>query len=95
MLTESCIINYCQDGLNVYFATETHDYPLEKIYGHYALQSFYINGRPYFKKSVLGGYGGDGGYGVWWNGLDLWHIGYDLDKGQSYGFAEFAIGMEG
>ena len=71
-------MNYCQDGLKVYFATDTQEYTYEQIYGHYELQPDDVNGRPYFKM---------GSYGLWWDGVSLWWIGYDSDKGQSYGFA--------
>ena len=81
MLTESCAMNYCQDGLQVYFATETYD----SIYGHptdghYELQPKDVNGRTYFKM---------GSYGFWYDGLGLWWIGDDIDKGQSYGYAYY------
>ena len=40
-------MNYCQDGLNVYFASKKPEYT--SIYGHYELQANNVNGRPYFK----------------------------------------------
>ena len=73
-------MNYCQDGLQVYFATETQQYTYVPIYGHYKLQPNDVNGRPYFKM---------GTYGLWWNGNGNWWIGFDSMKGQSYGFAYF------
>lgn len=42
-------MNYCQDGLQVNFATETQQYIYVPIYGHYELQPNDVNGRPYFK----------------------------------------------
>ena len=74
-------MNYCQDGLQVYFATETYD----SIYGHptdghYELQPKDVNGRTYFKM---------GSYGFWYDGLGLWWIGDDIDKGRSYGYAYY------
>ena len=77
-MTESCALNYCQDGLQVYFATETQQYTYAPIYGHYELQPNDVNGRPYFKM---------GSFGFWYNGLGLWWIGDNLKKGQSIGFA--------
>ena len=82
MLTESCAMNYCQDGLQVYFATETYD----SIYGrptdgHYELQPKDVNGRTYFKM---------GSYGFWWNNKNyLWMIGEDSMKGESAGYAYY------
>ena len=70
-------MNYCQDGLKVYFATETQQYTANQIYGHYELQPNDVNGRPYFKM---------GSFGFWYNGLGLWWIGDDFKKGQSIGF---------
>ena len=74
-------MNYCQDGLQVYFATETQQYTFRPIYGHYELQPNDVNGRSYFKM---------GSYGLWWDGLGYWLIGYDPDSnivGQSIGVA--------
>ena len=76
LLTESCAMNYCQDGLQVYFATETQTY--YSIYGHYELQPNDVNGRPYFKM---------GPFGFWYDGLGNWWIGLDSEKGQSFGVA--------
>ena len=73
-------MNYCQDGLQVYFATETQQYTDSPTYGHYELQPNDVNGRPYFKM---------GSYGFWWDGISFWLIGYDSDKGQSYGYAYY------
>ena len=79
-MTESCALNYCQDGLQVYFATETQQYDYAPIYGHYELQPNDVNGRPYFKMGYLG---------LWWDGIQFWWIGYDSHKGQSIGFAYY------
>ena len=65
-------MNYCQDGLQVYFATETQQYTNAAIYGHYELQPGDVNGRPYFKM---------GTYGLWWDGIEDWWIGKDSRKG--------------
>ena len=79
-MTESCALNHCQDGLQVYFATETQQYTTAPIYGHYELQVNDVNGRPYFKM---------GSYGFWYTGLGQWWIGKDTNKGQSYGIAYY------
>ena len=80
-MTESCALNYCQDGLQVYFATETQQNTFAAtIYGHYKLQPNDVKGRPYFKM---------GPYGFWYDGLSDWLIGDDGFKGQSYGFAYY------
>ena len=73
-------MNYCQDGLQVYFATETQQYIHAQIYGHYELQPNDVNGRPYFKKSS---------FGLWWNGIHQWFIGPNSVKGQSLGVAYY------
>ena len=70
-------MNYCQDGLQVYFATETQQYNSSNIYGHYELQTNDVNGRPYFKM---------GSYGLWWDIKDFkWMIGPDSMKGEPIG----------
>ena len=73
-------MDYCQDGLQVYFATETQQYTYFPIYGQYDLQSSDINGRPYFKFGI---------FGLWWDGIGMWWIGYDSVKGQSIGCAYY------
>ena len=73
-------MNYCQDGLQVYFATETQQYTYVPIYGHYELQPNDVNGRSYFKM---------GSYGLWWDGIIMWWIGFDSKKGQSIGIAAY------
>ena len=71
-------MNYCQDGIEVYYGTWTQQYTYKPIYGHYELQPGDVKGRPYFKKGV---------YALWWDGVGHWIIGYDSDKGKSYGYA--------
>ena len=71
-------MNYCQDGLKVYFASKTPQYT--SIYGHYELQANDVNGRPYFKM---------GSYGFWWDNKDSWYIGLDSMKGKSVGHAKY------
>ena len=76
-LIESCAMNYCKDGLQVYFATETQQYTLAPIYGHYELQPYNVNGRPYFKMGSLG---------FWHEGQGNWRIGNHSSKGQPIGY---------
>ena len=73
-------MNYCQDGLQVYFATETQQYTYVPIYGHYELQPNDVNGRPYFRKDY---------FGFYWNGINQWWIGLDSNNGQSAGYAYY------
>ena len=89
LFADSCVTRYCQDGIQVYFPTEAPTYDEEHnsygveydpIYGHYELQPNDVNGRPYFKM---------GFYGFWYDGLGLWWIGSDTDKGQSNGGAYY------
>ena len=74
-------MKYCQDGIEVYYGTETQQYTYEPIYGHYKLQPFKVNERPYFKKRH---------HGLWWDGVGNWVIGTDSSKGQSIGYAFYA-----
>ena len=74
-------MKYCQDGIDVYYGTEEQQYTYAPIYGHYKLQPFKVNKRPYFKK---------GHYGLWWDGVGNWVIGTDSSKGQSIGYAFYA-----
>ena len=76
---DSCKMNYCQDGLEVFFGWETLEFtPVVSLYGYYEIQSSVVNGRSYFKKASLG---------MWWDGFSKWYIGYDSMKGQGIGFA--------
>ena len=84
-MTESCAKNYCQDGLQVSFATESQEYFTVPIYGHYELQPNNVNGRPYFKNPTVG-------YSMWWDGTGhSWYIGIDAEAGQSFGFGYYNI----
>ena len=74
-------MKYCQDGIDVYYGTETQQYTYVPIYGFYDLQPFDVNERPYFKM---------GTYGLWWDGIEKWMKGYDSRKGQSIGYAYYA-----
>ena len=74
-------MNYCQDGIQVYFRKIiTINAILKTIYGHYELQPEDVNGRPYFKMGI---------WGIWWDGIDQWWIGYNSGKGLSQGFAHY------
>ena len=73
-------MNYCQDGLQVYYATETQHYTHVAIYGHYELQPNDVNGRPYFKKDS---------FGFWYDGLGYWWISDNSVVGQSIGYAYY------
>ena len=77
-------MNYCQDGIQVYFATATQQYTYAPIYGHYELQPNDVNGRPYFKMGSI-----QGSLGFWYDGLGDWWIGFDIKRGQSIGFAHY------
>ena len=79
-MTESCTINYCQDGLQVYFASDKQQFTERPIYGHYELQTNDVNGRPYFKM---------GSYAIWFDGVGFWWISLDYALGQSIGFAYY------
>ena len=87
-------MNYCQDGLQVYFATETQQYTYAPIYGHYDLQPNDVNGRPYFKMEttfLISGEISSLSYGIWWDADNSWLIGFDHDKG---GYLSFAFYMK-
>ena len=83
LLTELCALNYCQDGLQVYFDTGLEEYLATYLGGYYEIQAIDINGRPYFEM-INGGF-----YGLWWDGIDSWWIGYEFRKGQAIGFAYY------
>ena len=74
-------MNYCQDGLQVYFATETQQYTEEPIYGYYELQPNEVNGKPYFKST-------SSSFGIWW-GINYWIISDIIYVGQELGYAFF------
>ena len=73
-------MNYCQDGIEAYYGTETQQYTYVPLYGHYELQPGDVNGRPYFKMGTKG---------LWWDGIHQWRIGKDSNKGQSIGYAKY------
>ena len=71
-------MNYCRDGVHIYFATETQQF-IYNIYGYYELQPNNVNEKPYFKSDY---------YGLWW-GIDEWWIGDASKVGQTYGMAYY------
>ena len=71
-------MNYCQDGLEVYFEKGTQPYTAVQLYGYYELQPNFVNGRPYYKMGWLG---------LWWDGIGHWYISDNDLVGQSAGFA--------
>ena len=79
-MIETCALNYCQDGIRVFFGTENKHYDYAPIYGHYELQTGDVNGRPYFKMGSLG---------FWWDGINYWWIGLDSKKGLPSGYAYY------
>ena len=68
-------MNYCQDGIQVYYITEPQLH--RPIYGYYERQPNDVNGKPYFKMGVIG---------LWWV-LGVWVIGSDSVKGNMNGIA--------
>ena len=81
-------MNYCQDGLQIYFATETQQYTSEPIYGYYELQPNEVNGKPYFKSTHLTSTSSS--FGIWWGlGSKYWIIGDIIYVGQDLGYAFF------
>ena len=74
-------MNYCQDGIQVYYKTETKEYPMP-IYGHYKLDPSDVNGRQYFYNEVED-------YGIWWSN-GYWFVGRNALKGQPTGDAYYA-----
>ena len=79
LLVESCELNHCQDGIEVFFATETQQYYTSiSLYGHYELQPSTVNGKPFFKTDS---------YGFWWDGIEYWVVGHLDVLGQSIGYA--------
>ena len=78
--TESCVKTHCQDGLEVYFATDTQEYTYAPLYGYYNVQPNDVYGRPSFKITM--GYG----VGLWWDDpTDRWIFGFAGSEGDSLG----------
>ena len=78
--TDSCKVKYCQDGIQVYYKSETKEYTYKHIYGHYKIDSD-VNGRQYFYNEVQD-------RGIWWSN-GYWLIGNNVEKGQTKGFAYY------
>ena len=72
-------MNYCQDGIQLYYATETQEISND-IYGYYELLPYNVNDRPYFEKDP---------YALWWS-TNEWWIGYVDNKGENLGFGYYA-----
>ena len=79
--TDSCKVKYCQDGIQVYYKSETMEYTYARIYGHYKIDSD-VNGRQYFNNEVED-------YGIWWSN-GYWLIGPNDLKGMTAGKAYYA-----
>ena len=79
-LIDLCSKSYCQDGIQVFFGTEFQQYNYG-LYGHYDLQSDYVNDRPYFRMYDKG---------IWWDKIDSWWIGHYSQAGQSSGYAYYS-----
>ena len=79
-MIETCALNYCQDGISVYFGNENMKYDYKAIYGQYELQTGEVNGRPYFQMEP---------FGFWWDGIQRWWIGLDSMKGLPSGYAHY------
>ena len=76
----TCATIYCQDGIQVFYGTETQNYNFAQLYGHYELQPDNVNDRPYFKMDP---------FGIWWDAFDSWVIGSDVNKGSENGFGHY------
>ena len=75
-----CSSIYCQDGVKVFFGTETQGNPNDRLYGHYALESNSVNDRPYFRMDNTA---------IWWDNIGKWMIGDTTHLGQSVGWAYY------
>ena len=81
-----CSNIYCQDGVKVFFGTETQGNPNDGlyasnlIYGHYALESNPVNYRPYFRMDNTA---------IWWDNIGKWVIGDTTHLGESTGWAYY------
>ena len=73
-----CSKIYCQDGIQVYWGTETPQ--IQEYFGRYALESYPVNDRSYFRMDM---------FGIWWDKLGTWWIGSHNLKGQPSGYAYY------
>ena len=74
-------MKHCQDGILVYFGTETQEYDcygIGQCYGYYEIQQTYVNGKPYFKMGI---------WAIWFSGH--WVISLDQYKPTSVALAFF------
>ena len=71
-------MNYCQDGIYMYYETEEIQYTYANLGGHYKY-SKKVNGRPYFTNEE---------YGIWWSN-GYWLIGTNELIGQTDGHAYY------
>ena len=69
---------YCQDGIQVYWGTETPQ--IQEYFGRYALESYPVNDRSYFRMAH---------FGIWWDKLGTWWIGHHNLKGEPSGYAYY------
>ena len=93
LIKDSCVMKYCQDGIEVYYVREKqmYTYPDQTIYGHYEFQND-VNGRPYFKKNDKEYCFNDNelcGHGIWWSN-GYWLIGWNDWKGKPVGLSYYA-----
>ena len=84
-MTESCSKNYCQDGLQVSFATESQEFDFGPggLYGYYELKPNQINDRDFFIKPSANGQLAL--WSMWWDGVDSWRIGSAAVAGDASG----------
>ena len=80
--TDSCKMNYCQDGIQVYYKTERQEYNYKPIYGHYRIDPSDVNGRPYLNNEIED-------MGIWWSN-GYWLMGDNEAKGQTAGIAYYS-----
>ena len=72
---------HSNDVISIYCGTEKNEYTHEPgIFGIYNLQAELVNGRNYYE---MGHYA----YGLWFDGVDSWMIGFSSKKGKDRCFA--------
>ena len=90
---DSCVMKHCQDGIEVYYASETQEYTyaIEHLYGYYEYHSE-SNGKPYFKQNDIKYCFDDNGYcgnGIYWSG-GYWLMGKVDYVGATLGMAYYS-----